>query len=414
MSEQIFQVSEFNEYISTYLSQISQVVIEGEISSITISQNKWIYITIKDKTASVEVFATSYQIYNYDQLQQGMLVHIYGTPKLYQKTGRFSVTANRIVPAGEGALRIAFERLKLKLEREGLFTRKRPLPAFPEHIGLITAKDSRAYSDFVKVLKERMGGIKISFFPVTVQGKDAISSITQAFTYFNTQQNIDLIVLTRGGGSLEDLQSFNDEQVARAIFSSKVPVVCGVGHEADISIADFVSDVRASTPSNAAELIVRSRSELLRDITFKTKTIESSLKKLLDQKKQLLRTSVTILQNAIQNEIQNVRSVVNRFTTEFSLFTRECTSFHQKIMSIERQLIKVQEYWMKQKKIELTSLTRLLESLDFNKVLARGFSITTDANGKILKSSQTLTQGQPITTTLFHGKIQSEIAKTYE
>jgi exodeoxyribonuclease VII large subunit len=412
--EKIFQVSEFNEFVNVYLNQIGQVVIEGEISSININQGKWIFITIKDKASSVDIFGMTYKISGYDLLEVGMLVHIYGSPRLYSKTGRFSIFADRIVPAGEGSLRIAFEKLKLKLQNEGLFARKRPLPIFPEKIGLITAKDSRAYSDFIKVLRERMGGLKVYFYPVNVQGQDSVESIFGAFAYFNTQPNLDLIILTRGGGSLEDLQSFNDERVARAIFSSKIPVVVGVGHEDDVTIADFVSDVRASTPSNAAELIVRNRVEVLKEIIYKTNTIEQRLEQLLEQKKQLVLNCVTSLKNAINNEIANVRELVNRFTNSYALFSKEVASFRQKIISLENQLLKVEDYWLNQKKSKLFSLIRLLESLDFHRVLERGFSITTDTNDKILKSYDSLKLGQTIQTTLFHGKIQSRITKKYE
>jgi exodeoxyribonuclease VII large subunit len=412
--EKIFQVSEFNEFVNVYLNQIGQVALEGEISNININQGKWIFITIKDKVSSVDIFGMTYKISGYDLLEVGMLVHIYGSPRLYSKTGRFSVFADRIIPAGEGSLRIAFEKLKLKLQNEGLFARKRPLPLFPEKIGLITAKDSRAYSDFIKVLRERMGGLKIYFYPVNVQGQDSVGSIFGAFAYFNKQPNLDLLILTRGGGSLGDLQSFNDERVARAIFSSKIPVVVGVGHEDDVTIADFVSDVRASTPSNAAELIVRNRVEVLKEIRYKTNTIEQSLKQLLEVKKQLVLNCVTSLKNAINNEIVNVRKLVNRFTTSYAIFSKEVTTFRQNTISLENQLLKVEDYWLNQKKSKLFSLIRLLESLDFHRVLERGFSITTDTNGKILKTYDSLQQGQSIQTTLFHGKIQSRITKKYE
>ncbi|MCH7541715.1 exodeoxyribonuclease VII large subunit [Patescibacteria group bacterium] len=408
--KKVFQVSEFNEFIDIYLNQVDEVVVEGEISRIDVSQNKWIFATIKDKESSVDIFSSVFKIPSPDLLEAGMLVQVYGKPSLYKKTGRFSITAERIMPAGEGALRLAFEKLKAKLEKEGLFDRKRPLPMFPEKIGLLTARGSRAYSDFVKVLENRAGGIKIYFYPVTVQGNDSVESITAGFKYFNaTHPNLDLLVLTRGGGSLEDLQSFNDERVARAVFSSKPPVVCGVGHEEDLSIADLVADVRASTPSNAAELIVRTRTEVLKAVDFSLKTMEAALKQLIRDKSGLILKNVSSLSNALAKETTHVHLVISRFNTAFAVFRKEVVSFTQITRDNKKQLLKATGLWIRPKKEALEFTTRLLLSLDFRKVLERGFSITTDKSGKVLKSAKRVRKGESITTSLIDGKIGSQI-----
>ena len=408
--KKVFQVSEFNEFIDIYLNQVDEVVVEGEISRIDVSQNKWIFATIKDKESSVDIFSSVFKIPSPDLLEAGMLVQVYGKPSLYKKTGRFSITAERIMPAGEGALRLAFEKLKAKLEKEGLFDRKRPLPMFPEKIGLLTARGSRAYSDFVKVLENRAGGIKIYFYPVTVQGNDSVESITAGFKYFNaTHPNLDLLVLTRGGGSLEDLQSFNDERVARAVFSSKPPVVCGIGHEEDLSIADLVADVRASTPSNAAELIVRTRTEVLKAVDFSLKTMEAALKQLIRDQSGLILKNVSSLSNALAKETTHVHLVISRFNTAFAVFRKEVVSFTQITRDNKKQLLKATGLWIRPKKEALEFTTRLLLSLDFRKVLERGFSITTDKSGKVLKSVKRVRKGESITTSLIDGKIGSQI-----
>ena len=408
--KKVFQVSEFNEFIDIYLNRVDEVVVEGEISRIDVSQNKWIFATIKDKESSVDIFSSVFKIPSPDLLEAGMLVQVYGKPSLYKKTGRFSITAERIMPAGEGALRLAFEKLKAKLEKEGLFDRKRPLPMFPEKIGLLTARGSRAYSDFVKVLENRAGGIKIYFYPVTVQGNDSVESITAGFKYFNaTHPNLDLLVLTRGGGSLEDLQSFNDERVARAVFSSKPPVVCGVGHEEDLSIADLVADVRASTPSNAAELIVRTRTEVLKAVDFSLKTMEAALKQLIRDQSGLILKNVSSLSNALAKETTHVHLVISRFNTAFAVFRKEVVSFTQITRDNKKQLLKATGLWIRPKKEALEFTTRLLLSLDFRKVLERGFSITTDKSGKVLKSAKRVRKGESITTSLIDGKIGSQI-----
>lgn len=412
--EKIFQVTEFNEFIRTYLSSMGEVVVEGEISEIKVSQNKWLFLTIKDKVSSVEVFGIVFKIKNYDVFEAGMSVYVYGTPHLYQKTGRFSLLANQIVPAGEGALRIAYEKLKLKLEKEGLFDlkRKRPLPIFPQRIGLVTAKNSQAYSDFIKVLGERMSGIKIFFYPVQVQGKNSVDSILAAFNYFNKNlADLDLLVLTRGGGSLEDLLSFNDEQVARAIFASLTPVVCGIGHEDDVSLADLVADKRASTPSNTAELIVRHREEVLREVNHAVKSISFHLNQSLGEKRKDIFLAVMRLKNSAKQQIDNLHSLISRFVREFHLHQRRLKERLADIDSRKKQLTGAAKFWYRQNMTRLDGLIRLLKSLDYRQVLERGFSITTDKSGRVLKRVKGVKKSEDIISLLFDGKIFSRILK---
>lgn len=411
----IFKVSQFNELVHSHLKSIGEVVVEGEISELNIGQGKWLSLTIKDEEASVGVFSLLSWIKNYGELEQGMLVHVYGKPWLYKKIGKFSLFADQIVPAGEGALRIAFEKLKQKLDKEGLFApeRKRPLPMFPEQIGLITAKNSQAYSDFIKVLAERMGGIKIYFHPVQVQGKGSVESILAAINYFNKNlSHLDLLVLTRGGGSLEDLLSFNDEQVARAIFSSKIPIVCGVGHEGDFSLADLVADKRASTPSNAAELIVRHKEEVIRQIDDSVKLMSLHLNQLLKEKENLIYLAVARLKNSVNQKIRDLRSLIRRFVKEFGLYGERLERVLVDTNVQKNQLVKAVGFWFQQKLSQLDSLTRLLKSLDYRRVLARGFSITIDKKGRILKAAGRVKKNEDISSQLFNGKIYSRVFRT--
>lgn len=410
--EKIFQVSEFNEFINIYLGKVGDVVIEGEIVECKISQNKWLFVTIKDDASSVEVFGVIFQISGYSVLEPGMLVRVYGSPHLYPKTGKFSVYAKQIVPAGEGALKLAFEKLKEMLKKEGLFDeqRKRIIPEFPERIGLITAKDSKAYGDFIKLLGDRMGGLEIFFYPVNVQGKDSAKSIVRAFKYFNSKQSeLDSIVLVRGGGSLEDLQSFNDEEVARAIFSSKVPVVCGVGHEDDLTIADLVSDRRASTPSNAAELLVRNRSDVLFEIKHNNQTIYNELISLLSNDNNKIRKCVHSLENAINYQTSIIRSAISKFIKNFALFKQEITGLGQNLRIAKGRVLSGSNFWLKQQQLRIENLVRLLNSFDIQKVLKRGFSMTFDDKGRVLKTIKYLSKGSRITTNLFDGKIGSQV-----
>ena len=251
---------------------------------------------------------------------------------------------------------------------------------------MITAKGSQAYADFIKVLGERMGGIKIYFYPVNVQGRNSVDSVLGAFEYFNKNlPDLDLLVLTRGGGSLEDLISFNDEQVARSIFSSKIPVVCGIGHEKDISLADFTADLRVSTPSNAAELIVRERKEVLREVGY----------------------SINIIENKIRNKIGVLKEygyLIKRIENKLDM-----TNYKQNIVNFKNRLIKAVNLAFKEKYTKIDSLIRVFKSLDYKKTLRRGFSITTNKQGKVLKVIKDADKNDDIITRLFDGKIYSKV-----
>ncbi len=410
--EKIFKVSEFNEFINLYLGKIGEVVIEGEIGEIKIRDNKWIFAKVKDETSSVDVFAITYQISGYSVLEPGMLVHIYGIPRLYQKTGRFSVFASKIVPAGEGSLRLAFEKLKEKLEAEGLFdlSRKRKIIDFPERIGLITASGSAAYGDFLKVLRERMGGIKIYFYPVMVQGKESVDSIVSAFEYFNSRMpDLDALVLVRGGGSLEDLQSFNDEKMARAIFSSKIPVVCGVGHEQDLTIADLVADLRASTPSNAAELLVKKREDVAKDVKSKVKSIKYSLSKKVYYFDAELRRKIFSLDRVVSWQISLAERKIQIIGHFFDLSGERVVSFYKETDYLSQRLANFLHLQLERTNDRVRNIEKYILSFDVDKVLSRGFSLTYDKDGQIIRSALQVKPKDLITTGFFDGKIKSEV-----
>ena len=385
----VLSVAEFNEVIQRVLDQTGEFVVEGEIAELKVSQGKWVFGTIKDETAAVDIFGTVYEIRNLNSLAAGMQVRVSGRPRLYQKTGRFSLGVTQIVPSGAGALQLAFEKLKLLLEKEGLFAldRKRPLPAFPQHIGLITAKGSQAYADFVKVLGERMGGIKIYFYPTSVQGHDAVPSILQAFRDLNLHHpELDLIVLTRGGGSLEDLSAFNDEQVVRTIFSSPIPVVCGIGHEENISLAELAADRRASTPSNAAELIVRERRDVLEQVL---------------QLEQLVNSRLTHRLSTVRQQVENHQLKLERFMTGY-------------LRQIEHQVAKfwsVVQTWNQQLTQRVTALEKQLADLDYRQILHRGFSLTYNQDAQLIRSITQVADGQPLTTVLSDGTITSQVTR---
>lgn len=242
------------------------VVIEGELSNFRVSKNRWVYFDIKDDQASVKFFGTVYNLPG--PLEEGMKLRVSGTPRLHPQYG-FSVSVQSIALSGEGTIKKAFELLLKKLTLEGLFesSRKRLLPYPPERIGLITSGESAAYADFVKILSARWSGITVELADVQVQGEPAAGQIVRAIEYFNQSgEPPDVLVIIRGGGSADDLQTFNTEAVTRAVAASRIPTLVAIGHEIDTSLAELAADLRGSTPSNAAELLVPDKVRLQAEI----------------------------------------------------------------------------------------------------------------------------------------------------
>ncbi len=265
------------------------VSVLGEVAEYKVNQGKWVTFKLKDQTASISIFMSIYQ--QRIPLQDGMQIVLVGTPKLTTK-GYFNLTVRSYKPVGEGSIKKGFELLKAKLEVEGLFAddRKRALPRVPASVGVITSSESAAYADFCKIVNERWGGLQIDVAHTQVQGEIAADQMIGALHYFNQQeQPPEVIVMIRGGGSPEDLNSFNDERLARAIAASRVPVLVGVGHETDHTLADMVADRRASTPTNAAEMLVPDRREIIRAVRQQTATIGYSFAQAIDRQSQTMK-----------------------------------------------------------------------------------------------------------------------------
>lgn len=249
------------------------IEIEGEVASFKVNQGKFVFFDIKDAGASVGCFMMLFQLRL--PIEDGMKVIISASPKLTQ-WGKFSLTVRAIRPSGEGSIKKSFELLKAKLDEEGLFAveRKRSLPSVPRHIAVISSPQAAGYADFIKILGDRWGGLRVDVAAVAVQGADAPDQIMRALNYFNTQEDLpEAIVIIRGGGSADDLGAFNDEQLVRAIAASRVPTLTGIGHEVDISLADLAADVRAATPSNAAQIIVPDRNDIIRSSQLKVQAL---------------------------------------------------------------------------------------------------------------------------------------------
>ena len=312
-NELTVSVSEFVALLNQTLDfAYPSMVITGELANLRVSKNRWVYFDLKDEDASVKFFGTIYQLPG--PLEDGMMLKVRGSPRLHPLYG-FSVTVQNIQPAGEGTIRRAAELLQLKLTAEGLFAseRKRPIAYPPCRIGLITSNKSAAYADFSKILAARWGGVDIALIDVQVQGEPAVGQIVGAIDQFNAQaEPPDVLVLIRGGGSADDLAAFSSEQVTRAVAGSRVPTLVAIGHEIDVSLAELAADLRASTPSNAAELLVPDRAMILAQLKDYATQFQRNAQSTVTQSRQQLQQYKTAFalqsEQLIKNEIQHLQS----------------------------------------------------------------------------------------------------------
>lgn len=389
MELQAVSVAQYLELVNTTLREIpsSELHIEGEVSDFRIAQGKWVSFDLKDEEeqAVLKCFMTTWQLKV--PVEDGMRIRVKGYPKIYERFGSFKMNVQEVVPVGEGALRQAYENLKKKLETEGMFqaSRKRALPRFPTRIGLITSRDAAAFGDFVRILNNRWGGVRVDHTHVHVQGQHAVREIVGAFKFFNAleEDKPDVLVLTRGGGGLEDLHAFNDEQVARAIYASDIPVVCAVGHERDESLADFVADVRASTPSNAAERVVPSRSDVAYELETMVRHMESRLEDQLGMYGRVVERATNLTQFVLERQKERFRAVQERFVV-------------------------ASQDWLPFIRTELEGLARVLRQVDPKRVLSRGYSIVT-LGDQVVASTKGLELGAQIGVQLAAGSFEAEV-----
>lgn len=387
----ILSVSDFLKLSNEVLHQNIQsgaFAVEGEISGFSVKDGKWLIFCLKDETEAnvkVKCFTTVYKVQG--TFEDGMRVRVWGGPSV-KAWSDFQLDVERMEPVGEGALKRAYDLLKKRLQQEGLFatSRKRALPKFPQCIGLITSSDAAAYGDFLRILNNRWGGVQVIHADVRVQGKEAVTEIISALANFSDlpiDQRPDVVVLTRGGGSLEDLHAFNDERVVRAVYGSLIPVVCGVGHERDESLCDFVADVRASTPSNAAERVVPDRREVEYTVQMMVERVCDRFHRTLDDQRYKIETANRVFTQVMERRQTQVDGVVQR------LFLRSST-------------------WMGNLRNRLEGEERLLRNVDPTRVLGRGYSIVTSA-GKIIKEAAALSVGAEIEVTFARGTRDAKI-----
>lgn len=334
MPEVTLTVSQFIEVCNQTLDYAyANIVVEGEVASFKVNQGKWVFFDLKEGESSISCFMVLSQLKV--ALTDGMKVRIKATPKL-TRWGRFSLTVRQVLPVGEGSIKKSFELLKKKLTAEGLFdpAKKRPIPQGLGKIGVISSTGAAGYIDFLKILQNRWGGISIQTINTQVQGMGAAEQIVRALDYFNQRAEVEAIVIVRGGGSADDLSAFNDEGLARAIASSRIPVMTGIGHEVDESLADLAADVRASTPSNAAERLTYDRSEIIR----RNRDLLNGARRV-------------ILDNIVRSQEQ----------------------LHDRFVDIKRQItVKIEQA---QSHIQQTQ--KILQSLNPENILQRGYAIIT-------------------------------------
>ena len=372
MENLTLSVSDCIAYINQTLEfAYPSVTVVGEVASFKVNQGKYVFFDLKDAQGSLGCFMMVYQLRQ--PIEDGMKVEIVAQPKL-TAWGKFSLTVREVRPVGEGSLKRAFELLVKKLQKEGLFdpARKRSLPTMPSHIGVITSTQAAGYKDFIRILNDRWGGIKIDVAHVQVQGAVAPGQIIGALEYFNEMaQPPDVVAIIRGGGSADDLAAFNDEPLARAIATSRVPTIVGVGHEVDTTLADLVADVRAVTPSNAAQLLVPDRADIL-----------------ARQRRELQRA---------------VAATMRSFATQKTLVA---TVRSEAISAIFQQLSQLRQAHKARR--------RTLFELNPTRVLQRGYALVKDDQAKVIRSATQLKPGQIISIELERAIIEAGVTHVYK
>jgi exodeoxyribonuclease VII large subunit len=407
MQPEVISVTEFVQIINETLTfAYPQVVVEGEVSSFKVNQGKFVFFDLKDEQNLLNCFMMVHQLKM--PIEDGMKVRITGVPKV-TRFSKFSLTVRAVEIAGEGALKRAMELLRRKLEAEGLFAdeRKRPLPKFPRTIGLITSGTSAAYSDFVKILNARWGGVEVKLADVTVQGPTAPDQIINALNYFNTtSEPVDVVALIRGGGSLEDLIAFSTEPVARAVAASRTPIIVGVGHEIDFSLADYAADVRAATPSDAARLIVPDRTEVIASVQHHTQRQEA------DIRRRLAAYTATIDQhlNRLERHLRRPHDRVNEFTGRlwrgFERLDAGRRRTTDRASHLRHRLEVAQRTRLMSSRSQLDALLRALRGYDPQGTLNRGYAIVRSGK-QIVNDPANLKPGSDLSIQVARGTIRA-------
>lgn len=395
MEIKTLSVSEINHYIKRLLISdpiLSNIHVKGEISNFKLHSSGHMYFTLKDEHGKIACIMFKGKA---EKLritpQDGMNVVVKGYISLYERDGQYQLYVNEIESAGLGDLYVAFQNLKESLQKEGLFhpNNKKPLPFIPQKIGIITSPTGSAIKDIISVIKRRFHKVDLYIFPVLVQGQQAAPSIVKAIELCNTFKEIEVIILGRGGGSIEELWAFNEEVVARAIHHSRIPIISAVGHETDFTIADFTADVRAQTPSAAGELAVPKLTDLLETInTFHKRLIYA------------MNTKVT-------EEKQRIATIKNNYYFKYPL--NYVYDEKQHLDYLYKNLLRNTYNKINQKQEQLKSTGDLLNSLSPLSIFSRGYAIALDEKNHVIKSVNNIKIDDTINISLLDGRINTRV-----
>ena len=388
-------VTEINLLIRNLLEEnFEKVWIKGEISNLSCPASGHIYFTLKDASSQIKVafFKSSNKFIN-SKLQDGKEVVVFGKISIYSKRSEYQIIADEIQIFGEGDLLLEFEKLKKRLSEEGLFdeNRKRKIPQFPKKIGIVTSPTGAVINDMIKIINRRYKPITLIIYPSMVQGDKAAQQIMEGIKYFNGRNDIDVIVLARGGGSIEDLWAFNDENLARTIYASGIPIISAVGHEVDFTISDFVADLRAPTPSAAAELLVPETEELFNILQSYNKS----------------------LYNVTLNKLKKIEEKIINYEKN-SIFKKIFNFYGEYTQILDEYLIKINKainILLKNKQEKIKFIFEKLVLLNPYVILKKGYSVVFDVNGKIIKSTDDVKNGQDINVKLYKGELEANINK---
>jgi exodeoxyribonuclease VII large subunit len=414
--------------------------VEGEISNLRSQNSGHIYFTLKDENSQISVvmFRSSARLLRF-RPADGMQVVVRGRVTIYEDRGQLQIIAEYVEPKGAGALQIAFEQLKAKLAAEGLFeaSRKKPIPALPSVIGIVTSPQAAALRDILHILQRRHDQANVLIFPAQVQGEAAAAEVAAGIRYFNRARSVEVIVVARGGGSVEDLAAFNDEGLAREIAASTLPVISAVGHETDFTIADFVADLRAATPSAAAELVIRSRAEVEEQLTGLERELDRGIRYRLMMGRQHLTElaqhgAFGRMMDLIRRRQQKVDDLTNRLThaqrNQMEIQRRKFETLAAAVRHYDLRLVlggigkelnarvaalaaTVRDSLLRRRS-RLERLTSQMEALSPVAILERGYALVFDSSGQLVKDATRVKVGEEIKARVAHGEIIADVKRT--
>lgn len=396
----VYEVSQINAYLKDKLDTdplLANIYVRGELSNYKVYPSGHHYFTLKDAEGSLKcvMFKSSAMRLRF-RPENGMRVIVMGRITVYPRDGAYQLYCAAMTPDGVGDLHVAFEQLKQKLYQEGLFDpqHKKMLPPYPHKIAIITSSAGAAVHDMLTILARRYPLAQVMLAPVRVQGEEAKAEIVEAIAYVNQHSLADVIITGRGGGSLEDLWAFNEESVARAIYASRIPVISAVGHEPDVTISDFVADVRAATPSNGAEIVSPDKAELLPYLA----QLQSRLVAAMSKKVQVSRQQLSYLENH-RILLDPVNYLADR---------------RLNLDYLQQRFTALMQSFVQRKKGEFTSLASALDAMSPLKVLSRGYSMARQENGALVKSVQDITPGKTLVITVTDGSIYTTVREIEE